>query len=32
MNAMLKMKKMDIAEMERAYKGVGGPAAAAGCR
>jgi predicted 3-demethylubiquinone-9 3-methyltransferase (glyoxalase superfamily) len=28
MNAMLTMKKMDIAEMERAYKGEGEPAAA----
>ena len=28
MNAMLKMKKLDIAEMERAYEGKGEPAAA----
>jgi predicted 3-demethylubiquinone-9 3-methyltransferase (glyoxalase superfamily) len=28
MNAMLKMKKMDIAEMERAYRGEGEPAGA----
>jgi predicted 3-demethylubiquinone-9 3-methyltransferase (glyoxalase superfamily) len=28
MNAMLKMKKLDIAEMERAYKGEGEPAGA----